>query len=96
MQIELVVAITITSTIIGVVVGLLGYNRNRDKDIRADAEKNAQFNVKLNHIIKGVSDVKDDMRTSERQMKEYAEQLIRVDESAKSAHKRIDKIETKI
>lgn len=96
MQIELVVLITITSTIIGTAIGLITLNRNKGKDLKQDAEKQAQVNVKLNHIIKGVDDVKLDMKTNERQMKELSEQMIRLDEVTKSAHKRIDNIEKKI
>lgn len=96
MQVELVVLISITSTIVGVVIGLITLNRNKGKDIKKDAETQAQVNVKLNHIIKGVDDVKLDIKSTDRQINQLTEQLIRVDESTKSAHKRIDKIENKI
>lgn len=49
--------------------------------------------TKLDSIGKGVDDIRIDLKANEKQMSRMNEQLIRVDESTKSADKRIDKLE---
>ena len=49
--------------------------------------------TKPDSIGKGVDDIRIDLKANEKQMSRMNEQLIRVDESTKSAHKRIDKLE---
>lgn len=80
-------------TLLGTFVGLTSFNRGRDKDVQNEAREKEQVNVKLNHIISGVDDVRTDIKVNERQMRELSDQIIRLDESTKTAHKRIDKLE---
>lgn len=81
---------------IGVVVGFLisfwGFVRSRDKEVKKEATETAVTNTKLDHIGSGVNSIQVDMKVSDRRITELSEQIIRTDESAKSAHKRIDKI----
>lgn len=90
---ELVGFIAVICTIIGAIIGYFTFQRNRDKDIEANATQQAEVNVKLNHIIKGVDDVKLDLRANERQINRINTELVKVNEGVKSAHKRIDKID---
>lgn len=78
-------------------ISYLTFMGKRDKNIKSDATESAtqqaEVNVKLNHIIKGVDDVKLDLKTNERQINQINTELVKVNESVKSAHKRIDKID---
>lgn len=91
MQIELGIAMAIGSF----AIGYFTFRRNKEKDVENTAKESVEVNVKLNHIIKGVDDVKLDLKSNERQINQLSEQVIRVDESAKSAHKRLDRMEEK-
>lgn len=91
MQVELSIAMAVGSFMIG----YFTFKRNKEKDVESTAKESVEVNVKLNHIIKGVDDVKLDLKSNERQINQLSEQVIRVDESAKSAHKRLDRMEEK-
>ena len=80
-------------TLSGFVLSYLAFQRNRDKEIKNEAEDGAVIKTKLDSIGKGVDDIRIDLKANEKQMSRMNEQLIRVDESTKSAHKRIDKLE---
>jgi len=86
--------IGIVGTLLGFFFSYLAFQRNRDKDIRNDAKEDGVIRTKLDSISKGVDDIRIDLKANEKQMIQMNEQLIRVDESTKSAHKRIDKIES--
>lgn len=52
------IELTILSTILGVVLGYLGYRRNFNKDIRDNASKEKLLETKLDYISKGVDDIR--------------------------------------
>lgn len=81
------------SVVFGMVITYFTFVRNRDKDVKQDAEDGAVIRTKLDSIGKGVDDIRIDLKANEKQMSRMNEQIIRVDESTKSAHKRIDKLE---
>lgn len=81
------------STVFGMVISYFTFMRGRDKNIRSDATKDAKVSTKLDYISSGVDDMRIDLRANQKEMGRMNEQLIRVDESTKSAHKRIDKLE---
>lgn len=89
MQIELGIAIAIGSF----VIGYFTFRANRDKDVKKDAADAAVTNTKLDHIGSGVDSIRIDMKANDKRLEKLSEQVIRVEESAKSAHKRIDKID---
>lgn len=85
--------IGVVSALFGMLISYVTFTRGRDKDIKLDAQEQAKVSVQLSHISKGVDDIKLDLKTNERQIKDLSERLIKIDESTKSAHKRIDKLE---
>jgi len=91
----LITLIGLLCTATGVVLGLLTFNRNRDKDMRNDASESAVIRTKLDNISLGVDSIRVDFKTSEKRVTELSERMIRVEESSKQAHKRIDSIEMK-
>lgn len=96
MDTQTVALISIICTVLGAVIGVLTYNRNRDKDVKNNAKNEAEMKVTLAHISKGVDDIKVDMRATKEQMHSFARDLVRVEESVKSAHKRLNKLEGKV
>lgn len=80
------------STVFGMIISYFTFMRGRDKHIRTDATENAKVSTKLDHISRGVDDIRIDLRSNEKQINNVAERVTRVEESTKQAHKRIDSI----
>ena len=83
------ISVALACTLLGAVVSFLTFQRNKGHDIRADPREEAETKTKLDYIAPAV----DEIRLDNREMKEFNTRLIRVEESTKSAHKRIDGIE---
>mgnify|MGYP001392144136 CR=1 FL=1 len=81
------------STVFGMVITYFTFMRGRDKTIRHDAEESAKVSTKLDHISRGVDDIRIDLKSNEKQINNVAERVTRVEESAKQAHLRINKLE---
>lgn len=90
---EVQFGISILCTIIGLLIGILTFNRNRDKDVKSDASNSAVIQTKLENIDQGVKSIQIDIKANEKRVSELSERVIRVEESSKQAHKRIDTIE---
>lgn len=84
--------IAIGCTIGGFLVGILTFGRNRDKDVRAEATRTAVIETKLDNISSGVKSIQDDFKDNVKLLDEYSKRLTIVEESVKSAHKRVDGI----
>lgn len=84
--------IGIGCTVFGLLIGVLTFGRNRDKDVKADAAKTAVIETKLDTISNGVESIRIDIKANEKQMEVLSERVARVEESSKQAHKRIDNI----
>jgi hypothetical protein len=91
----LLTVIGLLCTITGVVIGIFTFSRNRDKDVKTDASRSAVIETKLDNINRGVESIRIDIKANELKVNELSERVIRVEESTKSAHKRLDIIEQK-
>lgn len=80
-------------TIVGAVVGVLGVLNYMKKETSQNASCNTRMETKLDYIGKDVSDIKLDFRSQATKISFIEERVTRVEESAKSAHKRLDGIE---
>lgn len=87
------ISIALICTILGVTISYLTFQRNKDNAIRAETKENAIVAAKLDFISQGVNNIQIKMESQEGKMTEMNERLIRVEESTKSAHKRINDIE---
>ena len=81
------------STVFGMVITYFTFMRGRDKNIKTDAQENAKISTKLDHISQGVDTIRIDLKSNEKEINRVAERVTRVEESSRSAHKRIDKLE---
>ena len=88
--------LSVICVVLSLVIGFLTFNRNRDKDVRSDASENAVIKTKLDSISNGVENIRIDIKANEKKVTELSEKLIRIDESNKSLHKRVDAIEKKM
>jgi septal ring factor EnvC (AmiA/AmiB activator) len=87
--------ITVVCTVGAFILGYLAFKRERDKDVRNEASDSAVIRTKLDNISSGVDSIRIDMKANEKRVSELSERVIRVEESSKQAHKRIDHLENK-
>lgn len=78
---------------IGTLLGVLGAIITMKKDSKNQGASEASIFSKVDYIARGVDDIKLDLKDQARKIESQNERLIRVEESAKSAHKRLDKVE---
>ncbi|MDM5233397.1 hypothetical protein [Lysinibacillus pakistanensis] len=78
---------------IGTVLGVLGAIITMKKDSKNQGASEASITTKVDYIARGVDDIRLDQRAQASKIESMNEKLIRVDESSKQAHKRIDKLE---
>ncbi|WP_042472752.1 hypothetical protein [Bacillus ndiopicus] len=90
---ELTAIVGVLSALIGMALTYLAFMRNRDKDVQRSAAESAVISTKLDSINVGVENIRIDMKVEQRERMELSERVTRVEESSKSAHLRINKLE---
>ncbi|HOV68939.1 MAG TPA: hypothetical protein PLZ84_01295 [Clostridia bacterium] len=85
--------ISATAAIIGTVIGWAGHARKTKKEYADRAASEERLRTDVSYIVRSVDDIKLEQRQLTKKVEEYSERLIRVEECAKSAHKRIDRLE---
>lgn len=93
MDYQTVAVIASLCTMVGAFIGILTFSRNRDKDVKNDASKSAVVEAKLDNISSGIDSIRIDIKANERRVSELSERVIRIEESSKQAHKRLDKLD---
>lgn len=84
------ISIGLICTLLGAIIGIATFSRNRDKDIKKDTKEDAATKAKIDYIATAVDEIRLDNKARDREMTEFNSRLVRVEESVKSAHKRID------
>lgn len=92
MTVELGVLIGIVCTVLGTAFGYFNWQRANRKEIQLSATDSGEMRSDIKYIKQGIEDIKVDMRVRDKEMGELTERVVRVEESAKQAHKRIDEI----
>lgn len=84
-------------TIIGTAIGFKTFKETNEKNLKTelkeDTEKDTQVGMRLNYISNGIDDIKLEIKDQNRKISSIIERVAKVEESAKSAHKRLDAIE---
>ena len=92
MTIEIALLLSIISVSFGVWQAISAAKRDQSKDDREDASEMTTIAVDLKYIRQGVNEIKDEMKNMKKDIRDDHDLLIKVEESVKSAHKRIDEI----
>ena len=90
------ISVALIFTVLGGGVGYLTFIRGRDKDIKKDAKDQAEISVKLDMTLKGIADIQSDFKAQDKRIDDVNIAVIKVNESVKSAHYRIDGLEEKL
>lgn len=89
------VEIAVLCTVVGILITILTFTLNRDKQVKSEASESAVIRTKLDNISLGVESIRIDIKANEQRTNELTERVIRVEESSKQAHKRLDNFEQK-
>jgi hypothetical protein len=73
----------------GIVLGWLG----RSRTVRQDGAADGELRASVNYIRQAVDDMRVEIRLMRQDYADLVERVARVEESAKSAHRRIDRLE---
>lgn len=87
------ISIALICTILGAILGYSNFQRNKSKDTKEEGKAQGITALKLDYISKGVDDIRLDIKAQDRKIEDINSRLIKVEESTKSAHHRIDGIE---
>lgn len=87
--------ISLCAVLLSVVSLAIKTHRDSSKDAASEAASSAIVTAKLDAIASGVDDIRVDMRTMRDRLQDFGERLTAVEQSAKSAHHRLDLIERK-
>lgn len=85
--------ISAAGVIVAILMNLRGYKRTNAGDASANAEKLTRIETTVYSVRDGVDDIRVEMRSQQNQINSVIERVVRVEESDKQAHKRIDNIE---
>lgn len=77
----------------GIILGWLGRSRTMRQEVASNASHDARIAEKVDYIKNGVDEVRLEQKDQGRRFDSLSERVTRVEESAKQAHKRIDRME---
>lgn len=93
MTIEVALLISGISLAFGLYQGVTNLKRNSHIDVKKDVSEMTTVIVKLENIGSGITEIKNELGNLKQDMKDVNERLVKVEESSKSAHKRLDTCE---
>lgn len=79
--------------VIGMVFGWIGRTKAIKDEVAQEATADASLHTDVSYIKTGINEIRVDLRDIGRRMEDFSERLTRVEESAKQAHKRLDRLE---
>lgn len=88
--------ITILSVVAAIAFGYLAFARGKKQDDKGEAAQMAVLNANMGEVRGGVDEIKNRLEKFDEKQDQLHTELVRVSESAKQAHKRIDNIEKKL
>lgn len=93
MTIEVALLISAVSLAFAIYQGVFSMKRNTKNDVKDDASALTTVIVKLENIGTGITEIKSEMNNVKNELKESRERIVKVEESSKQAHKRLDMFE---
>ena len=98
MTIEVSTAIIISVLSLGfsVFMGLKSNKRTDTKDIEERVKENTRINMKLDAISNNTTDIKNEVSEMRKEINSHDSRIIKVEESVKSFHHRLDGIEERL
>ncbi|MCM3699180.1 hypothetical protein [Paenibacillus macerans] len=85
--------VTVLAALSGIALGWLGRAKTIREDAAEEAGAGAMLQADVEYIKRGVDDIRADVRAQGQRLDGAVERITRLEESAKQAHKRIDRLE---
>lgn len=95
MQIEVALLISAITMAFGIYSGIASIKRHNKTDNKKESEQMTMMMVKLEGISEGIREIKNELSHEKEEIKQITERLIVVEQSVKSAHKRVNEINDK-
>jgi septal ring factor EnvC (AmiA/AmiB activator) len=95
MTIEVALLISIVSVAFSIYFGLKNSKHTDTKDIEEKVRRDTVINTKLDGISQTMNEIKTDIASMHSEINSHNNRLIIVEQSVKSAHKRLDGLEKK-
>lgn len=92
MTIEVALVISGLSLAFGIYSGISTMKRNSKNDTQQEATQLTTVIVKLENLGVGIAEIKNELANIKNDTKELRDRLIIVEQSTKSAHKRLDEL----
>lgn len=96
MTIELALLISIVSVCFSIGFGLKNNKRTDTKDIEERVKENTRINTKLDSICQDTKEIKVEIASMRDDIKSHNDRIIKVEESCKQAHHRLDTLEDRV
>lgn len=96
MTIEIALLLSIISVGFSVYFGAKNARHTDTKDIERQVADTTRLNTKLDMIQSDTQEIKSDVRTMNKKIEEQGREIVVLDQSLKTAHKRIDGIEERL
>jgi len=93
MTVEVALVLSGLSLAFGIYLGVSNMKRSEKVEFQREAAQLTAVIVKLEHIGDGIAEIKNEMSSIKCDIKESRERLVKVEESTKAAHKRLDGLE---
>lgn len=90
MKVDISLIISLISVAFAVFFGLKNNKRTDVKDIEERVKENTKINIKLDNIGQTTQDIKSEISSMRDDIKSHNDRIIKLEESCKSAHHRID------
>lgn len=87
MTIEVTILISVVSVCLTAFFGFKIYSRNKTSDDQEEAGRSATIMTKLENIDKGVSDIKEELKSVKSDIKDDHDRIIRLEETVKQLSK---------
>lgn len=92
-EMDIAAIVGILAAVSGIFIGWTSKARQDKKDVKDDATVDAVLRTDIGYIRHSIDDVRMMQAQQGQRSEKLTEQVIRLDESAKQAHKRIDRLE---
>jgi peptidoglycan hydrolase CwlO-like protein len=95
-EVSTAIIISVLSLAFSVFMGLKSNKRTDTKDIEERVKENTRINMKLDAISSNTTDIKNEVSEMRKEINSHDNRIVKVEESVKSAHHRIDGLEERM
>lgn len=88
------IEIGLLCVIVGAIVSSAGLKMTLQKNTKEEARKQAEMSVKLDSMANGINNIQIKIEAQNNKLEEFNMRLVRVEESAKSLHNRVNSVES--